>query len=431
MSQFAKMMSASLAATLLTMASVSPTYAAGPPIASPEQGVEIPDSVIRLGLKPYADNSFYYIAIKKGWFKDAGIDISPAEGLTVSDQNVNALLLNGELDMSGNYPPLALPTYKTSDKIKQIMFTDVIVAASVLANPKLGLKTYKQYRAEGMDFDGAIKAALAPLNGKRLVAPPNISERTFEEAVQRLSGVQWKLQVMDDSKSLVAAKAGQIDFAHPAGAPIVYSLLQSGWTKIVGMDDLVAEGPSGPDSPVVPAVSLVGTVATKRYVEQHPNTVLRFMSVVWRTIAETKADPALFDLQAPYLNKVAGTALTGTDIAATVKNFHPYLGFDEANRFYSDPTSPIHYNTIYRAIIKSYEDNGILPSGTVKPDDFVWGNPLWQQMVDLKSKTDELLRPLKTASLAPDKQQLFAQAEKYYGWYNFLDAYRLALAASK
>ena len=45
-------------------------------------------------MRPYADNTFYVIAMKKGWFADAGITIGPEElGLKVTDTNVNALLL--------------------------------------------------------------------------------------------------------------------------------------------------------------------------------------------------------------------------------------------------------------------------------------------------------------------------------------------------
>ena len=45
-------------------------------------------------------------------------------------------------------------------------------------------------------------------------------------------------------------------------------------------------------------------------------------------------------------------------------------------------------------------------------------------------ETDEILKKLSGATLAPDKQKLVDQAKTFYADYDFLDAYRLALAAS-
>ena len=104
-------------------------------------------------MRPYADNTFYVIAMKQGWFEDVGIEIGPEElGLKVTDSNVTALLLNGQLDMSSQYCPLLLPTYKTSDKLKCVGFTDNFLGTAILANPALGLKSFKDYIAEGHEL---------------------------------------------------------------------------------------------------------------------------------------------------------------------------------------------------------------------------------------------------------------------------------------
>ena len=93
--------------------------------AAPEPGTDVPAASVKFGMRPYADNTFYIIAMKKGWFQEVGIKILPEpEGLKVTDNNVIALLLNGQLDMSSQYCPLLLPTYKTSKKLKCVAFTD-------------------------------------------------------------------------------------------------------------------------------------------------------------------------------------------------------------------------------------------------------------------------------------------------------------------
>src|SRR5262249_27586734 len=161
------------------------------------------------------------------WFQDVGIKILPEpEGLKVTDNNVIALLLNGQLDMSSQYCPLLLPTYKTSNKLKSVAFADNFLGTAILASPPLKLTSVKDYIKEGLPFDKAIRQALLPMEGKTLTGSPVLSKRPFEDIVAQFSGVKWKLDLMDDAKALVLAKANRIEFADPEGAPIVYTLMQ-------------------------------------------------------------------------------------------------------------------------------------------------------------------------------------------------------------
>jgi hypothetical protein len=382
-------------------------------------------------MRPYADNTFYIIAMKKGWFKDVGINILPDPyGLKVTDTNVVALLLNRQLDMSSEFCPLLLPTYKSAKTLKCVAFTDDFLGEAILANPNLHLKSFKDYIAEGKSFDEAIRAALAPLNGKTLVGAPELSDRPFEEAAAKFAGVQWNLQVLDDPKSLVLAKAGRIDFINPEGAPIVYTLEQAGWTKVLDIGDLYKHGPGGIDSPVEPLVANVGVAANAEFVNANPNAVLRFLSVVWRTIDEVGKDPSLFELQAPYLNSVAGTSLDGKGVEAAVKALDPLSPFDYNKTYFDDTSGVLYYKNAWAAIIKNYAEHGIIPEGAVTPDQIIWAAAIWHQMVDYRTKASDLIKGLEGKSLDAGKQDLLTKAKQYFGWYDFLDAYRLASAAA-
>ena len=399
--------------------------------AAPEAGTDIPAATVKFGMRPYADNTFYIIGMKKGWFSDVGISFDPAPyGLKANDSNVTTLLLNGQLDIISEFCPLMLPTYKDSAKLKCIGFTDNFLANAILANPKLKLKTFKDYVADGLDFEAALKAALAPMKGKQLVGAPELSDRAFEEYLNKTSGAGFTLQVLDDAKSLVLAKAGREDFVNPEGAPIVYTLRQAGWTNLVDIDDLIKHGPGGVASPIEPLIGIVGIGANSDYVNAHQNTVLRFMSVVWRIIAETKTDPSLYDLQAPYLNSMAGTSLDGKGVEETVKILHPFTSFADDKQYYDDTSGTAYYANVWSAIIKDFEAHGIIPKGKITPDDVVWGGPIWHQMIDYKAKTDDLMDKLKGKTLAADKQALADKAKTFYAAYDYLDSYRLALAAS-
>jgi len=399
--------------------------------AAPEPGTDIPLIDVKFAMRPYADNTFYVIAMKKGWFKDVGINtVPPPYGLKVTDTDAIALLLNGQVEISTEYIPLLLPSYKSAKTLKCIAFTDNFLGMAILANPNLHLKSFKDYIAQGMSFEQAIRQALLPLQGKTLVGAPELSDRPFEEAAAKFAKVQWRLQVLDDSKSLVLAKAGREDFVNPEGAPIAYTLEQAGWTDLLDNGDLYKYGPAGVDSPIEPLVAVVGIASSSDYVNSHQNTVLRFLSVVWRTIAETKKDPSLFDLQAPYLNSVAGTSLDGKGVQSTVETLDPLSLFEYNTTYFDDVNSVLNFKNAWTAIIKHYANHGILPKDAVTPDQIIWAAAIWHQMREYRDKTDVMIKALETKDLNSEGQSLLSKAKQSFQIYDFLDAYRFASAAS-
>jgi len=349
--------------------------------------------------------------------------------MKANDSNVTTLLLNGQLDIISEFCPLMLPTYKDVRTLKCIGFTDNFLANAILANPALKLKSFKDYIAEGKPFKEALELALAPMKGKSLVGAPELSDRAFEEYVNKTSGAGFKLEVVDDAKSLVLAKTGREDFVNPEGAPIVYTLREAGWTDLVDIGDLIKYGPGGVESPIEPLTGIVGVGANGDYVNKNPNTVLRFMSVVWRVIEETKKDPSLFDIQAPYLNSFAGTDLDGKGVEATVNILDPFTPFADDKQYYDDASGTTYFKNVWGAIIKDFEAHKIMPAGKVTPEDVVWGGDIWHAMVDYKSKSDALFAKLSSATLADDKKAMLEKAKAFYAAFDFLDAYRLATAA--
>lgn len=399
--------------------------------APPEPDTAVAAATIKFGMRPYADNTFYIIGMKKGWFKDVGISFSPEPyGLQANDTNVTTLLLNGQLDIISEFCPLMLPTYKSAKTLKCIALTDNFLGNAILANPKLHLKSFKDYIKQGMNFEQAIHAALAPLDGKTLVGAPELSDRPFEEAVAKFAKAHWNLQVIDDAKSLVLAKSGREDFVNPEGAPIVYTLRQAGWTDLIDIGDLYKYGPGGVHSPIEPLVGIVGVGANGTYVNSHQNTTLRFLSVVWRIFAAVKNDASLYDLQAPYLNSFAGTSLDGKGVENTVNFLDPFSPFEYDKTYYDEPNNVLYYRNVYDAWIGNYEKHSIIPQGAVTPDQFFWGAAIWHQMVGYRDKAAAMIKALDQESLDGGKKALLAKAKQYYDWYDYLDAYRLALAAS-
>ena len=281
-----------------------------------------------------------------------------------------------------------------------------------------------------MSFEEAITAALAPMDGKTLVGSPVLSKRPFEEAVSAFSGVTWDLDLMDDAKSLVLAKAGRIDFVNPEGAPIVYTLMKAGWTNLIDVGDLYNHGPGGLDSPMQKLVTIVGIASNSDYINENQNTILRFLSVAWRTLAAVDEDSSLYELQAPYLNSVAGTDLDAKGVEETVAILHPYSSFEYNEKYYVDEASLLYYMNAWPAIIADWAEKGLLPKDAVTTEEFIWGAAIWNQMKDYQAKSAATIADLEGMSLDAEKQALLDRAKQYFEWFNFLDAYRLATAAS-
>jgi len=223
--------------------------------------------------------------------------------------------------------------------------------------------------------------------------------------------------VLDDAKSLVLAKAGREDFVNPEGAPIVYTLRQAGWTNLVDIDDLIKHGPGGVDSPIEPLIGIVG-IGQFRLRQQPPEHCLALPFGRVAVIDATKKDPSLYDLQAPYLNSMAGRVSMARR-RGYVSILHPFTTFDDNKHTTTTrqvrpttPTSGTHTSKLRR--------DSIIPP-EVQPTTRVGGRSgarWWTTGEDRR-----ILKKLSGATLTPDKQKLVDQAKTFYADYDFLDAY--------
>jgi hypothetical protein len=411
---------------LLSSAASASTYVP----ASPEPGTEIPEVSVTFGMRPYADNTFYVIGIEKGWFKDVGITIEPEPyGLKTTENQWVSILLNRQVDINTATCSILLPSYKTTDQLKCTGFAVTFFGSVMLANPKLGLKTVRDYAEGGTSFEEALRQALTPLVGQTVYVPATVSEKEFNEVPFKLAGLELpNYATMDDSQMLLLAKSDRLDFMHPGGAPIAQTLLDAGWTPIYDTGQLLEFGPGGVDSPLEPLVFNNGWASTADYVNSNQTTMMRFASVVYRIFAALEEDPSLYGVYAPYLNSVAGTSLDADGVRRTVENLDPFVPFEQQTKYFVDKSSPEYYGNSMGALIKSLEGSGTIRAG-ITPDQVIWAAPMYHEMVDYQKKTEALFEQTEGKQLAEAKQQLLDRARQYYEWYNFLDAYRLATAA--
>ena len=105
-----------------------------------------------------------------------------------------------------------------------------------------------------------------------------------------------------------------------------------------------------------------------------------------------------------------------------------FVPFVQQKKYFDDKTGPEYYSNSMGALIKSLEASKSIPTG-VTPDELIWAAPMYHEMVDYKNKTDALFQTAGTKQVAADKKALLDKAHQYYEWFDYLDSYRLAMAA--
>lgn len=396
----------------------------GFPTVTPEPGTDIPKATVKLGLRPYADNAFEYLGIKNGLYAANGIEITPKPyGIKNNDQAI-AQMLNGTVEVQAMYAPSLVPTYKTDQSLKQIMFTDYFNGWALLAPKDSGAKPVSELMKEGKPFKQAMAESLGAMKGKTLVVSQLLDAREFVRQSFEIAGLdQPKLQILDDSKSLVAARADKIEFAVPTGAPTTMQFEREGWIPLVTPYDIIDNAEeAGTD--VSALAGTVGLASNEKWIKEHPNTALRFISATYRLIDEIKAKPEILGDYATYLNSITGLKLTGEDLEELFEKYNPLTDFEFGETYCQDDSKLLHFTKAYTGIIEAYAKQGAIKSGSVKPEDVIWVCGAWNQLNEFKTKTEEILEA------GDGDEALLKQAEELAEQRNYLDAFRLATAAT-
>lgn len=396
-------------------------------------GSDIPKKTVKFGMAPFADATFYVIAMKQGWFDDVGITIAPAPtGVQVTPDNVVTKMVTGEGDIATFYGPGKIATMAKAPQLKMFGFSDTYVGTYILVSPDVNVKTVSEQVAEGVPFDQAIKTSMAALKGQPVAFSNTGQHRDFLDQAFQLGGLTYKdvdVVATTDSKILQLAKGGKTDFTSPEGAAQNIELVNDGWKPLVSVDDLLKGLPAG-DARSVAAVGHEGPAASEEFLEKERETALRFLSVMFRTIDAIHEDPKKYlPDQVPYLESVSGTKTSVQDLETIYKVNDPLIGFDEQTQYWSDVKAPTSYQTIYNAQIASAQKGGVLPKGKkYTADDAIVGKDFYDQLVALRKGYDEMLPDAK--DLSGSQAALAKEAAAQYKARNYLDAYRQLKAAT-
>lgn len=406
--------------------------------AAPEPGIDIPQQSLTFSMRPAADNAFYIVTLKNGWFKDVGLTIEPQPyGFKATDENAIPLCLKNQNNIGAMFGGSVIQTLRTSKKLKMIMFTDDFLGHFIWADPKLNLKPVGYYIKQGIPFEAALKKTLEPItsSGRKLATSAALDTRPFIDTAFGLAGLQVpSLLLVDDPENLVLSRSGQSPFSVPVHASTALTLKKEGWTPLVGIGDLLDNVKGGVSSPVEKVVFTVGLMANRDFVENNQNATLRFVSAVFRTIDAILADKGkkggLLSTAYPFINAYNGTDLDEEGTFFVYSVLDPLTSWSDQEKYFADRSDPRYYKTAYQALINAYVASNVLPAGIV-PDDGIWAGQIYATLHWYQTQTDAILKSLATADLNETQKSLLAKAKQYYAWYDFLDSFRLARAAAE
>jgi len=399
-------------------------------------GVEIPSVEMSLGMRPVANDLIFVSAIKQGFFGDVGIKITPEPyGRKVLFDQATPLLVNKEVDVQTTYPPDLIAALDTVKNVRFIAFSDLFQGFAILANPKSGAKTVVQFMKEGMDFNDAMKATMAQLKSKRFATAPNVDNRMFLDLVFSLGGLTMDadtdLVITPDANTLQLASGGKVEFASPDGAPFTAQLEGAGWIPLVTPVDVLANMDPTPGSPAAGLVGTPGVASDADWARANPETVLRFVSVMFRVIEQEQKDPkTMIGAMIDYVNAFAGTSLDYDGLKLTIDALSPLSNFVFQQNYCTKVESPLYYKNAFAAHVKFNSEKGLLTESEYDPDSLIWTCEIYSDLVELKAESDKLLAGLESKSLNAEQKGLVEKAKQQYGWYNYLDSYRLLKAAS-
>ena len=392
---------------------------------------EIPKVEMSLGMRPVANDLIFISAIKQGFFRDVGIQIMPPPyGRKVLFDQAIPLLVSKQIDAQTLYPPDVVAALDTVKSIRFIALSDLFQGFAILANPKSGAKTVGQFMEGGMSFEDAMKATMAQLKGKSFVTPPDVDNRIFLSLVFSLGGMAMDsdthLIITPDSNALQLASGHQVDFASPDGAPFTAQLEGAGWIPLVTPVDVLQHMAQMTGSPAAGLVGTPGVASDADWARTHQETVLRFVSVMFRIIDQEQKDPkTMLGAMLDYVNSFAGTSLDYKGLKLTIDALSPLSSFEFQKNYCDKPDSPLFYKNAFNAHVKFNIDKGLLSQTSYDPDSLIWACEIYTDLSKLKGESDALLTGLKGKTLSPAQQSTIDKAKQFYDWYDYLDSYRL------
>jgi ABC-type nitrate/sulfonate/bicarbonate transport system substrate-binding protein len=400
-------------------------------------GVAPPKVTVRFAMMPFGDHMILSAAFANGWFKDVGISV-PGTFPTVAFDQAFPRLINNNYDVTTQWAPTMVQNMASVRNVRMFAFSDTHDGVYVLAPPNTKYKTLTALTKKGVPFAQAMKQVMAQLKGKRLAIDDTGAHRTFIDGIFSMGGISIKdlgqLVTVDDGKMTTLARGGQVDFVKPLGGATEAELMQDGWYPLIGVRQVIQALKPG-DPRGISAIGNTGLMTTQQYFAKNKDTLVRFASVMYRTIDAMQRDlksknsnPTLSKILAP-LKSAAGVNLNIKGLRLLYGSIYSLYNFEKAAGYWTNQKYVQYFKTVYQPQITAAKKGGILPNDAslTTTNAFGWGQQIYQALVKYKKQYDQLAP--KAKKLTGNRAALAKAAAQQYKNRNYLDAARFLSAA--
>lgn len=383
---------------------------------------------VRFAMLPYGDHTYAIIGAKQGWFKEVGIDFNYE---TTKIDNVIAELKNNRFDAVSVPPGMLFSSFDMAPNLRSFVFGDLFLGFAIMSRPDPNIKSYSEFRKEGLSAEDAIHATARQLRGKVFAYPTETSIKPFIDLVLQKGGIQpgqFKALVLDDPLTVNAMRNGQADF-QVGGVPSRLTLQREGFKPILTAKDLAETAKPSPDSPELASILENGWATTKEYYDNHHDIILRLASVNYRImqfINDHPDDAAAF--QMPYLSQVTGEQFTTRDARIIYSSLDPFYTFKRQYPWFHDPGSIEYYANINGAILNSFISQHVYKGRVPTVEDVIFADDIYRELESLRTDAARLLETAQrnqTGQQSSDTQ-VYQRAKAYFDTYDYLDAKRVA-----
>ena len=269
---------------------------------------------ITLGISPFQDTMLPIIAEQKGWFEEAGLDVSLT---TLGWDAVMPAVASGSVDVAiNNTTGVVSVASRADDVIYWYGWNPFTEGSALMVRPDQGLSTVDELVAQGLSEDEARAQAFEQLRGKTIVT--TMATDMGKQVLAALESVGLTVDDVDivdmnPDQGLAAFLSGTGD-AYLGGIPQRTRLTDEGMIVLA----------SGPDLAPPP---INGFVTTASYAENNEDAMLRLMNVMFRIVRFCNDNTAeCGEIITDELNRQTGAELTVEGFIGFWQVFENYAG---------------------------------------------------------------------------------------------------------
>lgn len=404
-------------------------------IAQSGKAPSIPKKTVKLATMPYTNHAWVVLMGRKSFLADVGITLEPQDPKVILEHQGIPQLQNGEIDMSTAYVGLVTQAIDKLPDIKPFHVYSYWAGNAILAHPESGIKTVDDFLGEGLSWADAARKTMEQLKGKQIAVPVDPSTYPWLNLVYGFAGLTMndsEAVRIDDPKAVQLGLAGRIPLAAPGGAVQIYQLqFQANWKVVMSTGQMVKHVDTGAGSEVNNVLNYDLFITTQKFIDENRDTVLRMSSAIYRTLDyifgpnQTEA----LTTYAPFINSHAGSSLDAAAIKYIFEVVDPFYQWKDQERIWNDRSYSLNYQNLYSYQLKEYRKAGTIADRDYDLDNFFQAKNIWEQLRDLRKKSEDLMAKAASAGLSPERQEVVKLAKQHFDAFNYLDAARFLEAA--